>query len=201
MLLLRWRPRFALRVAALMLVGASCQAAFIGSGLGVWAIAGFEVLAGVCVTGTFTLWETSLQEHVPDRCAVAGVELRLPDQRRADPARQPALRRRRSPRSGCTTSLFAMTVLGVTAALAIVAVPAVRRLPRAHAGDLTGRDDAPALHGAGEGRAATAREQGGVATRRVGGVARCRPGAGIEPGAREHRAVAADHARAGRARP
>ncbi len=67
LLLLRWRPRFALRVASLMLVGASCQAAFIGSGLGVWAIAGLEVLAGVCVTGTFTLWETSLQEHVPDR--------------------------------------------------------------------------------------------------------------------------------------
>ena len=42
-LLLHWRPRFALRVAALMLMGASCQAAFIGSGLGVWAIAGFEV--------------------------------------------------------------------------------------------------------------------------------------------------------------
>jgi hypothetical protein len=25
------------------------------------------VLAGVCVTGTFTLWETSLQEHIPSR--------------------------------------------------------------------------------------------------------------------------------------
>ena len=30
-LLLVWRPRFALRVGALMLVGASCQAAIIGS--------------------------------------------------------------------------------------------------------------------------------------------------------------------------
>jgi hypothetical protein len=54
-LLLHWRPRFALRVAALMLVGASCQAAFIGSGLGALAIAGFEVAAGICVTGCFTL--------------------------------------------------------------------------------------------------------------------------------------------------
>ena len=48
-----------------MLVGASCQAAFIGSGFGIWGIAGLELLAGICVTGTFTLWETSLQEHVP----------------------------------------------------------------------------------------------------------------------------------------
>ena len=67
LLFLRWRPRFALRVASLLLVGASCQAAFIGSGLGTWGIAALELLAGVCVTGAFTLWETSLQEHVPDR--------------------------------------------------------------------------------------------------------------------------------------
>ncbi len=40
LLLLRWRPRFALRVASLMLVGASCQAAVIASGLGTWGIAG-----------------------------------------------------------------------------------------------------------------------------------------------------------------
>ena len=50
-----------------MLVGASCQAAFIGSGLGTWGIGGLELLAGVCVTGAFTLWETSLGEHVPER--------------------------------------------------------------------------------------------------------------------------------------
>ena len=67
LLFLRWRPRFALRVASLMLVGASCQAAFIGSGLGTWGIGALELLAGICVTGAFTLWETSLGEHVPER--------------------------------------------------------------------------------------------------------------------------------------
>ena len=112
-----------------MLVGASCQAAFIGSGLGVWAIAGLEVLAGVCVTGTFTLWETSLQEHVPDRAlsrvssydylTSAGL---IPVGNLTIGFVTAAI--------GLHQALFAMTVLGVGAALAVAAVPAVRRLPR-----------------------------------------------------------------------
>lgn len=48
--LLKWRPRFALRAAALALVGASCQAVIIGSGLGLGPIAGLELLTGICVT-------------------------------------------------------------------------------------------------------------------------------------------------------
>ncbi|MGZ4614074.1 MAG: MFS transporter [Actinomycetes bacterium] len=129
LLLLRWRPRFALRVAALLLVGASCQAAFIGSGLGVWAIAGLEVLAGICVTGTFTLWETSLQEHVPDRAlsrvssydylTSAGL---IPLGNLLSGAAVAAL--------GLKQSLFTMSALGIAAALAVFAVPAVRHLPR-----------------------------------------------------------------------
>ena len=129
-LLLRWRPRFALRVASLMLIGASCQAAFIGSGFGVWAIAGLEALAGVCVTGTFTLWETSLQEHVPDRAlsrvssydylTSAGV---IPLGNLLIGFVTVAI--------GLHHALLAMTVLGVTAAVAVAMVPAVRHLPRA----------------------------------------------------------------------
>lgn len=129
-LLLRWRPRFALRVASLMLIGASCQAAFIGSGIGVWAIAGLEALAGVCVTGTFTLWETSLQEHVPDRAlsrvssydylTSAGV---IPLGNLLIGFVTVAI--------GLHHALLAMTVLGVTAAVAVAMVPAVRHLPRA----------------------------------------------------------------------
>jgi MFS family permease len=128
-LLLHWRPRFALRVASLMLVGASCQAAFIGSGTGVWAIAAFEVAAGVCVTGTFTLWETSLQEHVPDRAlsrvssydylTSAGL---IPLGNLASGAVVAAI--------GLHEALFTMTALGVTAALTVFAVPSVRNLPR-----------------------------------------------------------------------
>jgi MFS family permease len=129
-LLLRWRPRFALRVASLMLIGASCQAAFIGSGLGEWAIAGLEVLAGVCVTGTFTLWETSLQEHVPDR-ALSRVSS-------YDYLTSAGLIPLGNLLIGFVTvaiglhhALLAMTILGVAAAVAVASVPAVRRLPRA----------------------------------------------------------------------
>lgn len=130
LLLLRWKPQFALRVASLMLVGASCQAAIIGSGLGVWAIVGLEFLAGVCVTGTFTLWETSLQEHVPDRALsrvssydyFASVGM-IPLGNLAVGLAAAAI--------GLHHALLAMTLVGVTSALAIASVPAVRRLPRA----------------------------------------------------------------------
>lgn len=130
LLLLRWRPRFALRVAALMLVGSSFQAAFIGSGLGVWSIAGLEVLAGICVTGTFTLWETSLQEHIPghalsrvssyDYLSSAGV---IPLGNLIAGAVSSMV--------GLRPTLLGMSVVGVAAALLVLAVPGVRRLPRA----------------------------------------------------------------------
>jgi MFS family permease len=131
-LLLHWRPRFALRVAALMLMGASCQAAFIGSGLSVWIIAGLEVLGGVCVTATFTLWETSLQEHVPgqvlsrvssyDYLTSTGL---IPLGNLLCGGAVVAI--------GLHHSLFTMSALGIAAALAVVSVPAVRHLPRATA--------------------------------------------------------------------
>jgi hypothetical protein len=129
LLFLRWRPRFALRVASLMLVGSSCQAAMIGSGLGTWGIGALELLAGVCVTGAFTLWETSLGEHVParslsrvssyDYLATAGV---IPLGNLIAGAASAAY--------GLHATLLAMTVIGVAASLAVAAVPAVRTLPR-----------------------------------------------------------------------
>ena len=129
LLFLRWRPRFALRVASLLLVGSSCQAAMIGSGLGTWGIGALELLAGVCVTGAFTLWETSLGEHVParslsrvssyDYLATAGV---IPLGNLIAGAASAAY--------GLHATLLAMTVIGVAASLAVAAVPAVRTLPR-----------------------------------------------------------------------
>jgi hypothetical protein len=129
LLFLRWRPRFALRVASLLLVGSSCQAAMIGSGLGTWGIGALEVMAGVCVTGAFTLWETSLGEHVParslsrvssyDYLATAGV---IPLGNLMAGAASAAY--------GLHATLLAMTVIGVAASLAVAAVPAVRTLPR-----------------------------------------------------------------------
>ncbi len=130
LLLLRWRPRFALRVAALMLIGASCQAAFIGSGLGTWAIAGLEVLAGVCVTGTFTLWETSLQEHIPDRALSRVASYDYLSSAGLIPLGNLTVGFVTAA-IGLHHALLAMTVVGVTAAVGVAAVPAVRRLPRA----------------------------------------------------------------------
>jgi hypothetical protein len=112
-----------------MLVGSSCQAAMIGSGLGTWGIGALELLAGVCVTGAFTLWETSLGEHVParslsrvssyDYLATAGV---IPLGNLVAGGASAAY--------GLHATLWTMTVVGVGASLAVAAVPAVRRLPR-----------------------------------------------------------------------
>ena len=128
-LLLRWRPQFALRVAALMMVGASCQAGIIGSGLGVWAIAGLEVLAGICVTSFFTLWETSLQEHVPDHALSRVSSYDYLTSAGLIPLGN-LLAGAVSSGVGVRPALLGMSVLGITAALAIGAVPGVRRLPR-----------------------------------------------------------------------
>jgi len=132
LLLLAWRPRFALRTSTLMLLGAGCQAAIIGSGLGVFAIAGLEVLAGICVTGFFSLWETSLQEHIPNAalsrvssydyfCSVG----LLPLGNLVAGAVSAAV--------GLRPALLTMSALSVLVTLGILAVPEVRHLPRGDA--------------------------------------------------------------------
>ena len=65
-LILRWKPSRPLLVAAGAFVVASCQAAIVGSGLPVWGIAGLEAITGVAVSVGFTLWETTLQEQIPE---------------------------------------------------------------------------------------------------------------------------------------
>jgi len=128
-LLLAWRPAYALRVGALMLVGASCQAAIIGSHLPVWGIGLLELLTGVCVTGMFTLWETSLGEHIPptslsrvssyDYLSSTGM---IPLGNVVVGGMAALL--------GIYPTLMVMTVVGITAALVVVSIPSVRRLPR-----------------------------------------------------------------------
>ncbi len=128
-LLLRWRPRFALRASGFLLIGASCQAAIIGSGLTVPVIAALEVLAGVCVTGFFTLWETSLQEHVPSRVLsrVSSydylVSVGLVPVGNLAAAGVTGL-------VGLRPALIGMSVVGVLAAVAVLSVRSVRTLPR-----------------------------------------------------------------------
>ena len=128
-LLLRWRPRFALRTAAVALMFASCQAVIIGSGLPIAAIAGLEFFSAIGVSSYFTLWETSLQEHIPeasisrvtsyDYAASAGT---IPIGTLVAGPVSDAL--------GIHTTLAAMSVLGVLAGVACLSVPAVRNLPR-----------------------------------------------------------------------
>ncbi|HEY2878729.1 MFS transporter [Nocardioides sp.] len=131
-LLLLWRPAYALRVGALMLVGASCQAAIIGSHLPVWGIGLLELLTGICVTGMFTLWETSLGEHIPptslsrvssyDYLASTGM---IPLGNVVVGGMAAIV--------GIYPTLMMMTIVGITAALVVVSIPSVRHLPRAPA--------------------------------------------------------------------
>lgn len=128
--LLRWRPRRPLRTSAVMLIFASCQAAIIGSGMPIEAIAALEGVAGVAVSLFFVLWETTLQEHVPERSIsrvssydwAVNVGLMPIGVALAGPV---------SEGIGLRTTMFAMTAIGISAALFALSVPSVRRLGRA----------------------------------------------------------------------
>jgi fucose permease len=129
LLLLRFRPRHALRLAALGLVLASCQAAVYGSGLGLVAMAALQCVAGVGVTVFFTLWEVSLQEHVP-----AGALSRVSSfDYLAGTALMPVGTALAAPIAGALgtqETLLGMSAAGVACALAFLAVPRVRDLTR-----------------------------------------------------------------------
>jgi Transmembrane secretion effector len=128
-LLLKWRPRFALRAAGVALAFASCQAVIIGSGLPLAAIAAVEFGSAIGVSAFFTLWETTLQEHIPEGSLsrvssydyVASVGVMPLGTIAAGPVAEAV---------GIHATLTAMSVIGVTAALACLAVPTVRNLPR-----------------------------------------------------------------------
>jgi MFS family permease len=128
-LLLRWRPPFALRAAAVALAIASCQAVIIGSGLPVLAIAAVEFLAAMGVSAFFTLWETSLQEHIPEGSIsrvssydyVASAGMMPIGVILAGPVSEAV---------GIHETLAAMSVVGAAFAVALLAVPSIRNLPR-----------------------------------------------------------------------
>jgi MFS family permease len=126
-----YRVRFQrpLRASFIGLVIASSQAAIIGSGLPVGVIAGLEAVTGVAVSIAFTLWEMSLQEHIPSRALsrvssydfTASVGLMPIGLALAGPI---------SDAIGLHTALRLMSVVGMASALACLAVPAVRHLSR-----------------------------------------------------------------------
>jgi hypothetical protein len=133
LLLLRWRPAFALRAAAVALALASCQAVIIGSGLPVLAIAAVEFFAALGVSAFFTLWETSLQEHIPEGSLsrvssydyVASAGMMPLGVIVAGPVSEAV---------GIHETLAAMSAIGVVFGLALLAVPSIRNLPRGAAG-------------------------------------------------------------------
>lgn len=128
-LLLRWRPSRALLTAGVALVLASSQAAIYGSGLPLAPMAILQLLAGVGVSIFFTLWEVSLQEHVPGEALsrvssfdyLAATALMPVSVALAGPL---------AAAIGVRETLIGMSALGTVSALAFLAVPQVRALPR-----------------------------------------------------------------------
>ncbi|MDO9496950.1 MAG: MFS transporter [Nocardioides sp.] len=129
LLFLHWRPRHAMRVASLLLVGASCQAAFIGSGLGTWGIGALELFAGVCVTGAFALWETSLGEHIPSHALSRVASYDYLSSSGTIPLGN-LLAGAASAAFGIHETLIGMTAVGIACSLVVASLPSVRNLPR-----------------------------------------------------------------------
>jgi MFS family permease len=129
LLLLAWRPAYALRVGALFLVGASCQAAIFGSHLPVLGIGLLELLTGICVTGTFTLWETSLGEHIPPHALSRVSSYDYLSSTGMIPLGN-LLVGLVAAGIGIYPTLYAMSAVGVACSLVVYLIPSVRHLPR-----------------------------------------------------------------------
>ncbi|MEV7323887.1 MFS transporter [Streptomyces sp. NPDC093970] len=126
----RLKVKRPMTLAAAALAVSSCQAVVIGSGAGlVWTTV-LEGVTGVAVSLFFVTWETALQTHVPEAALsrVSSYDYLL------SAGLMPvglALAGPVSDSFGVRPTLYAMTVIGVPAALALLLVPAVRRLPAA----------------------------------------------------------------------
>jgi MFS family permease len=132
LLLLRFRPRHALLVGGIALIAASCQAAVYGSGLGLAGMAVLQCGAGVGVTAFFTLWEVSLQEHVPSEALSRVSSFDYLSATALMPIGT-ALAGPIAVAVGTQATLLAMSAMGVACALGFLSVREVRELPRAEA--------------------------------------------------------------------
>jgi MFS family permease len=132
LVLLRFRPRHALLVGGIALIAASCQAAVYGSGLGLVGMAVLQCGAGVGVTTFFTLWEVSLQEHVPSEALSRVSSFDYLSATALMPVGT-ALAGPIAAAVGTQATLLAMSAIGVACALAFLSVREVRELPRAGA--------------------------------------------------------------------
>ncbi|MFJ9520734.1 MFS transporter [Kitasatospora sp. NPDC101801] len=124
----RLRPARPLALAAAALAVASCQALIIGAAPTLAVVAALEAVTGVAVSLFFVLWETSLQTHIPERALsrVSSYDHLLSSGLMplgllvAGPV---------ASAFGLRPTLYAMTAIGAPAALLLLCVPAVRRLP------------------------------------------------------------------------
>jgi MFS family permease len=126
-----------LRASFIGFVVASTQAAIIGSGLPVGAIAALEAVTGVAVSVAFTLWEMSLQQHIPSRALsrVSSYDFT------ASAGLMPiglALAGPVAAAVGLHATLRLMSAIGVASALACLTVPAVRELAGPEEGGRSG---------------------------------------------------------------
>lgn len=129
LVLLRVRPRHALRAAAVGLVFASTQAAVYGASNRLALTCVLQFVTAIGIATFFTLWEVSLQEHVPSRALsrvsswdyLASTALMPVGTAIAGPL---------ATAFGPRTMLLVMGGLGTVAALAFLSVPSVRALPR-----------------------------------------------------------------------
>jgi MFS family permease len=127
--LLRIRPRHALLTAGIALILASSQAAVYGAGVGLPATCALQFVTGIGVTAFFTLWEVSLQEHIPGDALsrVSSFDYL------ASTILMPVGTAVVGPLAaslGTQRTLLGMSAVGIACALAFLAVPGVRRLPR-----------------------------------------------------------------------
>ncbi|MFD8733979.1 MFS transporter [Streptomyces sp. NPDC059618] len=132
----RLTVRRPMALAAAALAVGSCQAVIIGSGATVAVTAALEAVTGVAVSLFFVTWETALQTHIPEDALsrVSSYDYLL------STGLMPlglALAGPVSASLGVRPTLYAMTVVAVPAALALLCVPGVRRLP-AHASTAPG---------------------------------------------------------------
>jgi MFS family permease len=129
LVLLNWRPSRPMAMSLTFLMVASCQAAIIGSGLPIWAIAALEAVTGVGVAGYFTLWETSLQENIPEHALSRVSSYDFLMSVGSTPIGT-ALIGPVSMAAGLRPTMFGMTLLAIAIALALISVPGVRGLMR-----------------------------------------------------------------------
>jgi hypothetical protein len=128
-LLLRYRPRRALRLAGVGLLFAACQAAVYAVDARLVVLCVLQAVAAIGVTVFFTLWEVSLQEHIPSAALSRVASFDYLSSTALAPLGA-ALAGPVAVALGIRATLVGMSALGVLAAAVFLARPQVRSLER-----------------------------------------------------------------------